>query len=109
MSSGGPGLFVRTNHDMKYVWFDSVFTNGNEITVHEKAPPFKVVKRIMDGTLTLHPEPDAHGKYVFVSDWKEGVVRVYDDETLELKKTITGFNTPTGIFSISRLKETEGH
>jgi nitrite reductase (NO-forming) / hydroxylamine reductase len=109
VKSGGPGLFVRTSPHMKYVWFDSVFTNGNEIVVHEKAPPFKVVKKILDGTLTVHPEPGAHGKYVFVSDWKEGVVRVYDDKTCELKKTITGFTTPTGIFSISRLHETEGH
>ncbi|RMG13855.1 MAG: hypothetical protein D6731_11110 [Planctomycetota bacterium] len=109
VSAKGPGLFVRTNHDMKYVWFDSVFFGGEEIVVHEKAPPFKVVKRITDGTLTVHPEPDAHGKYVFVSDWKEGVVRVYDDESLELVKTISGFTTPTGIFSVARIKESEGH
>mgnify|MGYP003571982014 CR=1 FL=1 len=109
VSAAGPGLFVRSNHDMKYVWFDSVFFGGEEIVVHEKAPPFKVVKRITDGTLTVHPEPDAYGKYVFVSDWKEGVVRVYDDETLELKKTITGFTTPTGIFSVVRNTESEGH
>ena len=68
-----------------------------------------MVKRITDGTLTVHPEPDAYVKYVFVSDWKEGVVRVYDDETLELKKTITGFTTPTGIFSVVRNTESEGH
>ncbi len=110
VSASAPGLFVRTNPDMKYVWFDSTYEpKTNEITVHEKAPPFKVVKRIMDGTLTLHPEPDADGDYVFVSDWKEGVVRVYDDETLELVETIEDLKTPTGIFSVGRIHETEGH
>ena len=67
------------------------------------------MKVITDGTQTLHPEPDADGDYVFVSDWREGVVRVYDDETLELVKTITGLETPTGIFSSSRAYEREGH
>lgn len=105
-----PGLFIRTTPHMKYVWFDSIYDpKPNEITVFEKKPPFKVVKRINDGTLTLHPEPDADGDYVFISDWKEGVVRVYDDESLELVKTIDGLKTPTGIFSISRIEETEGH
>ncbi len=110
VEASAPGLFVRTNPHMKYVWFDSTYEpKTNEITVHEKAPPFKVVKRINDGTLTLHPEPDADGDYVFVSDWKENVVRVYDDESLEKVKTIEGLKTPTGIFSVSRIKETEGH
>lgn len=105
-----PGLFSRTADNMKYVWSDSVFPpKPNEMTVFEKAPPFKVVKRIMDGTQTLHAEPDATGKYVFVSDWKEGVVRVYDDASLKLVKTIKGFKTPTGIFCVARRHETGGH
>lgn len=110
VSSGGPGLFVRTSPHMKYVWFDTLFEPApEEIVVHEKRAPFEVVKRITDGTQTLHPEPDADGDYVFVSDWTEDVIRVYDDETLELVKIITDVETPTGIFSVSRIKETEGH
>jgi hypothetical protein len=105
-----PGLFIRTNKHMKYVWADSVFPpKPSEMTVFEKNPPFKVVKRINDGTQTLHAEPDAEGNHVFVSDWREGVVRVYDDESLKLVKTIKGFTTPTGIFSVARRHETEGH
>lgn len=110
VSSEAPGLFVRTREDMEYVWFDSVFPPApNEITVFEKNPPFEKVASITEGTQTLHPEPDADGDYVFVSDWREGVIRVYDDETLEKVKTIEELKTPTGIFSISRLRETEGH
>lgn len=107
--SKGPGLFVRTNPHMKYVWFDSVFFGGEEITVHEKDWPFKVVKRINEGTLTVHPEPDATGKFVYISDWKEGVVRIYDERTQEKVKTLTGLITPTGKFSVGRMAETEGH
>lgn len=110
VTTDAPGLFSRSAPNMKYVWSDSVFPpKPNEMTVFEKAPPFKVVKRILDGTQTLHAEPDAEGKHVFVSDWKEGVVRVYDDKTLELVKTIKGFTTPTGIFAVARRHGSEGH
>ncbi len=105
-----PGLFIRAAHNMKYVWADSIFPpKPNEITVFERKPPFKAVKHIMDGTLSVHPEPDTDGKYVYVSDWKENKVRVYDDETLKLVKTIEGIKTPTGIFAVHRRHETGGH
>lgn len=109
VSSKGPGLFVRTCPEMKNVWFDSVFFGGEEIVVHSKDYPFKVVRRINEGTLTVHPEPDASGQHVYVSDWKEGVIRIYKEDTAEKVKTLTGFTTPTGKFSIRRLKEHEGH
>ncbi|WP_457664675.1 cytochrome D1 domain-containing protein [Thiolapillus sp.] len=105
-----PGLFIRAAENMKYVWADSIFPpKPNEITVFERKPPFKAVKHIMDGTLTVHPEPDTAGKFVYVSDWKENKVRVYDDETLKLVKTIEGIKTPTGIFAVHRRHETGGH
>ena len=105
-----PGLFIRAAHNMKYVWADSIFPpKPDEITVFERKPPFKAVKHIFDGTLSVHPEPDNAGKYVYVSDWKENVVRVYDDETLRLVKTIKGIKTPTGIFAVHRRHETGGH
>ncbi len=110
VKTGAPGLFIRTSPEMKYVWADSVFPPAsNDMTVFEKKPPFKLVKHITDGTQTLHAEPDPEGKFVYVSDWKEDVVRVYDDETLKLVKTIKGLKTPTGIFSVHRRKESGGH
>ncbi len=105
-----PGLFIRAADNMKYVWADSIFPpKPSEITVFERKPPFKAVKHIFDGTLTVHPEPDTAGKFVYVSDWKENKVRVYNDETLELVKTIEGIKTPTGIFAVHRRHETGGH
>lgn len=110
VKSEAPGLFIRATPNMKYVWFDSVFPpKPNEITVFERKPPFKLVKHINDGTQTVHPEPDKDGKFVYVSDWKENVVRVYNDETLALVKTITGIKTPTGIFGVHRRNEPGGH
>ena len=104
------GMDSRTTPNMKYVWFDTMFSPAkNEIVVHEKEPPFSIVKIINDGTYTLHPEPDADGDYIFVSDWDENKIRVYDDETLELVKTIDNIMTPTGIFSTYRVKESLGH
>ncbi len=110
VKSGAPGLFIRSAENMDYVWYDSIFPPmPNEVTVFEKDPPFKVVKHILDGTLTVHPEPDVDGKFVYVSDWKENVVRVYDDSTLKLVKTIKDVKTPTGIFGVFRRNETSGH
>ncbi len=110
VGTDAPGLFIRAAKNMKYVWADSIFPpNPSEITVFERKPPFKTVKHINDGTLTVHPEPDNEGKFVYISDWKENVVRVYNDETLKLVKTIKGIKTPTGIFAVHRRHETEGH
>ena len=110
VSATAGGMNPRTTPNMKYVWFDTMFEpTQNEITVHEKEAPFSIVKRITDGTYTLHPEPDADGDYVFVSDWEENKIRVYDDKTLELVKTIENIMTPTGIFSTYRIHETLGH
>jgi len=110
VKTGSPGLFIRTSPEMKYVWADSVFPPKSEdMTVFEKNPPFKLVKHITDGTQTLHAEPDPTGKFVYVSDWKENVVRVYNDETLELVKTIKDLKTPTGIFGVHRREESGGH
>jgi len=109
VGAGAGGLDVRTGENMEYVWFDSMFAPAaNEIVVFDKTPPFMEVARINDGIRTLHPEPDADGDYVFISDWDDDVVRVYDDETLELIKTLSGFQWPTGIFSTSRSRETLG-
>ncbi len=110
VGTDAPGLFIRAADNMKYVWADSIFPpNPSEITVFERKPPFKTVKHINDGTLTVHPEPDTEGKYIYVSDWKENVVRIYDDESLKLVKTLKGIKTPTGIFAVHRRHETGGH
>lgn len=59
--------------------------------------------------MTLHPEFNADGSLVYVSNWKGDAVRVYDAETLERVAVIEGIVTPTGIFSTARRHETLRH
>ena len=51
---------------------------ANHIYVIDKNPPFKLVKVIEEGTQPLHPEFTADGKFVYVADWQENIVRVYN-------------------------------
>ncbi len=86
------------------MWTD-VFTGENKdvIHVHEKEPPFSLVKtlRPRPGKTTIHPEFTDDGKYVLVSVWdKEGEIIVYDANTLEEVKSIKGLVTPTGKFNV---------
>lgn len=115
--TAGPGLFLRSHHASPYVWADTLGGDPpNEITVFDgQSPGFDVVARIRDGQKTLHPEFTADGAFVYVSDWDEEVVRVYDARfdadsgSFPLVRTISGLKTPTGIFSVARRDETLGH
>lgn len=107
--TAGPGLFIRASENSPYVWTDALFgTPGNKIYVVDKQT-FKLVKVIEEGTQTLHPEFNADGSQVYVSDWQENKVRVYDAVSLEKVDEIEGITTPTGIFSTSRRAEHLGH
>ncbi len=110
ITTAGPGLFIRAHEDSPYVWADAMFAaSPHEITVFEKAPPFRVVGRIDEGVQTLHPEFTADGRFVYVSDWQGDVVRVYDAFDLERVPEIEGIREPTGIFSTGRRNERMGH
>jgi nitrite reductase (NO-forming)/hydroxylamine reductase len=110
VTTGGPGLFLRSHENSPYVWADALFGSpSNVITVFEKAPPFSKVKDISEGIMTLHPEFNADGSLVYISDWKGDSVRVYDAKTLERVGVIEDIVTPTGIFSTARRHETLGH
>jgi YVTN family beta-propeller protein len=106
----GPGLFIRSSDHSPYVWADSMFANpANHIYVFDKNPPFKLVKVIEEGTQPLHPEFTDDGKFVYVADWQENKVRVYNAATFEKIAEIADIQTPTGIFNTSRRLETLGH
>ncbi len=106
----GPGLFIRASDHSPYVWADALFGSpSNTITVFRKEAPFEVVGVIEEGVMTLHPEFTVDGQFVYISDWRADVVRVYDATTLEKVAEIEGIVTPTGIFNTSRRTETLGH
>ena len=108
--TNGPGLFIRAAHNVQYVMADSVFgTEPNETYVIDKET-FELVDTIKEGTQTVHPEFTIDGKYVYVADWGEDKVRVYETEPPFSKVAeIDGIVTPTGIFNSSRRFETLGH
>jgi plastocyanin/DNA-binding beta-propeller fold protein YncE len=108
--TGGPGLFLRSHDHSPYVWADALFGDpANRITVFEKEPPFSVVGTIADGEMTLHPEFTADGRFVYISDWKGNMIRVYDAEKLTKVAEIQDLVTPTGIFNTERRHEMLGH
>jgi nitrite reductase (NO-forming) / hydroxylamine reductase len=110
IATTGPGLFIRSNENSPYVWADTMFAKpANHIYVFDKNPPFKVVKVIEEGTQPLHPEFTDDGKFVYVADWQDGKVRVYNATSFEKVAEIDGIATPTGIFNSARRLETLGH
>jgi len=105
----GPGLFIRSHHNSPYVWADTMFAEpANHIYVIDRET-FEVVKVIEDGVQPLHPEFTHDGKFVYVADWQDNVIRVYDAETFERVAEVGDVTTPTGIFNTSRRNETLGH
>ncbi len=119
--TGGPGLFIGTNHNSPYVWADAIFSHDAPNTFYalEKNPPFAVHEiHVDEAARFLHPEPTSDGQYVYVSDWPtpeqydeygSGKVYVFDANTFELVTVFEDVVTPTGIFNSSRRDETLGH
>lgn len=107
--TSGPGLFIRTSDHSPYVWADTMFgTVANRIYVIDKET-HAVVHVIEEGQQTLHPELTHDGRFVYISDWQDEVIRVYDAETFALVTTLEDLVTPTGIFNTSRRTEKLGH
>lgn len=107
--TSGPGLFIRTHDQTPYVWADTMFAAvPNRIYVIDKAS-HEVVHVIEEGTQPLHPEMTDDGRYVYIADWQDEVIRVYDAETFARVAVLDGVVTPTGIFNTSRRGERLGH
>ncbi|MCP4423099.1 MAG: hypothetical protein GY803_01265 [Chloroflexi bacterium] len=120
--TGGPGLFIMTNHNSPYVWADAIFSQDNPNTFYalEKNPPFAIHEiHVPEASRFLHPEATTDGNYVYVSDWPTleqqeavghtGQVYVFDAHTFEIVTVFEDVVTPTGIFNSSRRDETLGH
>lgn len=107
--TSGPGLFIRTHDQTPYVWADTMFgTVANRIYVIHKET-HEVVHVIEEGQQPLHPELTDDGQYVYIADWQDEVIRVYDAQTFERVAVLEDVVTPTGIFNTSRRFEKLGH
>ena len=107
--TSGPGLFIRTHDHTPYVWADTMFgAVANRIYVIDKAG-FTVVHVIEEGQQPLHPELTDAGRFVYIADWQDEVIRVYDAATFARVAVLEGLVTPTGIFNTARRGEKLGH
>ncbi|MDU8927194.1 cytochrome D1 domain-containing protein [Alisedimentitalea sp. MJ-SS2] len=98
----GPGFFMRSHENSKYVWAD-VFFGPNKDAMHV------IDKQSLEIVKTLRPEPGAtvahveftkDGKHALVSIWEDdGAVIVYDAETLEEVRRLP-MRKPSGKYNV---------
>ncbi len=110
----GPGLFIRTHPNSKFVWADQTLHPEPDVQQSVKVidkETREVVKTVRvterEGTVGVHIEFNADGSEVWVSSWNRadskepnGEIVVYDAETLEEKTRIKGLFAPTGKFNV---------
>lgn len=114
VETDGPGLFVRTHPNSKYVWADQTKHPDPEvqqtIQVIDKATG-QIAKSIQitedPGSAAVHFEFNRDGTEVWVSKWNmkdskepNGEIVIYDAETLEEKARVKGLYAPTGKFNV---------
>lgn len=114
VETDGPGLFVRTHPNSKYVWADQTKHPDPEvqqtIQVIDKATG-EIAKSIQitedPGSAAVHFEFNKDGTEVWVSKWNmkdskepNGEMVIYDAETLEEKARVKGLFAPTGKFNV---------
>ena len=103
----GPGLFIRSNPDSRYVWVDVAFGEWwDDIVVFDR-DTLEIVKTLQPGKRSIHPEFTHDAKYVYVSAWNGDKVIVYDAHTLEVVAEFEA-KTPTGIFNAGIRQEEPG-
>ncbi|WP_289069441.1 cytochrome D1 domain-containing protein [uncultured Aliiroseovarius sp.] len=114
VETDGPGLFIRTHPNSKYVWADQTLHPEPEIQqavqVIDKETG-EIVKTIQvtegEGQVAVHFEFNADGTEVWVSNWNRadslkpnGEIVIYDAETLEEKGRVKELFAPTGKFNV---------
>lgn len=114
VETDGPGLFIRTHPKSKYVWADQTKHPEPEVqqTIQVISKETREIVKSMqlteeEGNAVVHTEFNADGSEVWVSIWNRstslepnGVIVVFDAETLEEKTRIKGFYAPTGKFNV---------
>jgi len=107
--TGGPGLFLKTHPKSKHVWTDATLSkeegDNRQICVFRK-DDFAAGPRCWEATKhgkIVHFEYNKAGDEVWTSVWdRKGELIIYDDDTLEEKKRISGewMVTPTGKWNV---------
>jgi hypothetical protein len=107
----GPGFFLRSHENSRYVWAD-VFFGPNKDAVHViDKDTLAIVKtlRPAPGKTAAHVEFTRDGRYALLSVWEmDGAIVVYDAATLEEVKRIP-FVKPSGKYNVyNKITRSEG-
>ncbi len=98
----GPGFFLRSHENSRYVWAD-VFFGPNRDAMHViDKQTLEIVEtlRPVPGATVAHVEFDRDGKHALVSVWEDdGAVIVYDAQTLE-EVTRLPMRKPSGKYNV---------
>lgn len=98
----GPGFFLRSHENSKYVWADVFFgPNKDKMHVIDK-DTLEIVKTLdpAPGKTVAHIEFTKTGKYALVSIWEDdGAVIVYDAETQEEVRRLP-MRKPSGKYNV---------
>lgn len=103
----GPGLFIRSHPESRYVWVDVAFGDyWDDVVVFDK-DAFEIVATLQPGKRSIHPEFTKDGEYVYIACWNDNKVVVYDANSLELIAEIQA-EAPSGIFNAGVRQEEPG-
>ncbi len=98
----GPGFFMRSHKNSKYVWADVFFGPNKDVMHIIDKETLEIVKsmRPVPGATVAHVEFTKDGSHALVSVWEDdGEVLVYDAETLEIVKRLP-MRKPSGKYNV---------
>ena len=112
VATPGPGFFLRSHEQSRYVWADSMMSaqGRDTLTVIDKET-LEVAARLkpQPGKTLAHIEFDRHGRYALASLWEEdGALIVFDAVTLAEVKRIP-MKKPVGKYNVgNKIRGSEG-
>ncbi|PYG29571.1 nitrite reductase [Pelagimonas varians] len=98
----GPGFFMRSHENSKYVWADVFFGPNRDVMHIIDKETLEIVKsmRPVPGATVAHVEFTKDGSHALVSVWEdEGEVLIYNAETLEIVKRLP-MRKPSGKYNV---------
>ncbi|ONH55729.1 Cytochrome C oxidase, cbb3-type, subunit III [Pseudomonas cedrina] len=107
----GPGFFMRSHINSRYVWSDVFFGPDNDAIhlIDKQTLQIAHTLRPVPGKTAAHVEFTRDGRYVLLSIWAtDGALIVYDSQTLEEIKRLP-MNKPSGKYNVgNKIEFAEG-
>lgn len=111
ISTLGPGFFMRSHVNSRYVWSDVFFGPDNDAIhlIDKQTLEIAHTLRPVPGKTAAHVEFTRDGRYVLLSIWAtDGALIVYDSQTLEEIKRLP-MNKPSGKYNVgNKIEFAEG-